>query len=310
MTDLPAPLTPPDCDLRGYDFMPLHGHRLFNSDFYYGVSAEAFRAGLRLWWAAWQQSPAASLPDDDTMLCRLADMGRDMKGWKALRAEALRGFVPCADGRLYHPVIAELALEAWQRRRRERDRKAAFRNARRGQGADSPRDNEAASADEDTDNGDASAGHPVGQSPTRARRQDRRGQERKEDYPLTPAAGAAGGPGQSSIIEGKPPPRGSRASGTNPRAVAAAAEAAKPPPPDPDSPLWPAFRAVGMTGAEFRHWIGPLVRVDGIDQRAVLFAPTRFHADHVRREFGPVLERACAGPVDIRGPDAVGAVVA
>lgn len=147
MTELPEPLTPADCDLRGYDFMPLHGHRLFNSDFYYGVSAEAFRVGLRLWWAAWQQCPAASLPNNDTTLCRLADMGRDLKGWKALKAEALRGFVLCADGRLYHPVIAAMALEAWDRRRRERDRKAAMRAARAGQkpGQD---------ADKDADNGD------------------------------------------------------------------------------------------------------------------------------------------------------------
>ena len=28
MSDLPSPLTPPDCDLRGFEWMPLWGHRM------------------------------------------------------------------------------------------------------------------------------------------------------------------------------------------------------------------------------------------------------------------------------------------
>lgn len=187
MTELPAPLTPPDCDLRGYDFMPLHGHRLFTSDFYYNVSADAFRAGLRLWWAAWQQCPAASLPDDDTALCRLADMGRDMKGWKAIRADALRGFVKCADGRLYHPTLAELAIDAWDRRRRDRERKANMRAARSkdntgtggGNGGSGPTacptDNAECPTDNSADNAPASADKCPDKALTG---QDRTGEER------------------------------------------------------------------------------------------------------------------------------------
>ncbi|MBX9697903.1 MAG: DUF1376 domain-containing protein [Acetobacteraceae bacterium] len=294
MTDLPAPLTPPDCDLRGYDFMPLFGHRLFSSEFYIRASDAGFRAGIRLWWASWQQCPAASLPDDDLLLCRLADFGRDVKAWRALRDEALHGFVRCSDGRLYHRLLAEEALAAWDRRRKERDRKAKMRAARgAGQDADVPRDKSP-----------ASAGHHQGQAagqdadvPSDRTGQDRTGQDLKED-PLTPTADAAGGQDRSSI--GNKPLRGTRASGTNPRAVAAAERAAAPPPPEPDHPLWPACRGRDVTSTDFRRWIEPLVQADAEDGRTILIAPSPFHASHVRREFALALEAALGHPPEIR----------
>ena len=129
MTDesKPKPLVPACVDLTGYGWMPLHGHRLFGSTFNANCSDAEWRAGVTLWWAAWNQVPAASLPDDDTALCRLADLGRDVKGWKKLRMNALHGFVLCSDGRLYHKVLAELAIEAWNRRLKERARKDRWR---------------------------------------------------------------------------------------------------------------------------------------------------------------------------------------
>lgn len=284
MSDLPAPLTPADCDLRGYDFMPLFGHRLFASEFYVRASDAGFRAGIRLWWAAWQQCPAASLPDDDMLLCRLADFGRDVKAWRAVRDEALHGFVRCSDGRLYHKLLAEEAIAAWDRRRRERDRKAKMRAARN---ADVPppvpRDSGSVSAGQD-------AGQTMGQNadvppPVRSDRtgQDRTGQDLKEEPP-TPSPGGDGGPGRPDGWKGQW--RGLRASGSNPRAQAALAKKAAPPPPEPDHPLWPRCLALGMAAGEFRRWIAPLVEVASVDGVRVLVAPSRFHADHVRREFG------------------------
>jgi len=114
--ELPAPLVPPDVDLRGYDFMPLYGHRLFGSDFNARASDASWRARVTLWWAAWNQVPAASLPNNDAALCRLADLGRDVKTFVRLKADALHGFVECSDGRLYHRALAAWALEAWERR--------------------------------------------------------------------------------------------------------------------------------------------------------------------------------------------------
>ncbi len=63
----PAPLVPADVDLRGLEYMPLLGARLMASDFHARASDSEWRAALTLWWAAWQQVPAGSLPDDDVI---------------------------------------------------------------------------------------------------------------------------------------------------------------------------------------------------------------------------------------------------
>lgn len=121
MTDIPAPLTPADCDLTDFQYMELDVRRLRDSKFASTPSGNAFRAGLMLWCAAWHQIPAASLPDDDVELASLAGFGRmpfSVKEWKKLRAEALHGFVKCSDGRLYHSVIAEKAVAAYAAKER------------------------------------------------------------------------------------------------------------------------------------------------------------------------------------------------
>ena len=125
--ELPEPFTPSDCDLRGLEYMPLLGHHLFGSEFNARATDADWRAALTLWWAAWMQVPAGSLPDDDVALCRLADLGRDVKLWRKLKSVALHKFVRCSDGRLYHPVLAKQALLAWDKRVKERDRKAQWR---------------------------------------------------------------------------------------------------------------------------------------------------------------------------------------
>lgn len=144
MKNAPAPPVPADCDLRGLDYMPLFGNHLFGSEFNAGATDSEWRAAVTLWWAAWNQVPAGSLPDDDVALCRLADLGRDVKAWKKLRARALHGFKPCSDGRLYHSFIVKQALVAWDKRVKERERKAKWRaekDAKKpGQDADVPRD--------------------------------------------------------------------------------------------------------------------------------------------------------------------------
>src|ERR1700730_8652907 len=106
------PLTPVDLDLRNFPYMPLDVIRLRDSDISLVSSGEEFRAAVLLWCSAWHQVPAASLPDDDRLLASLAGFGRDIEGWMRVKEVALRGFVRCEDGRLYHPVIADKALEA------------------------------------------------------------------------------------------------------------------------------------------------------------------------------------------------------
>lgn len=120
LTNLPAPLTPVDCDLRDFAFMPLDVVRLRDSDLAVTAEADEFRCAVLLWCASWHQVPAASLPDDDKVLAQYAGYGRVVKEWLKVREGALRGWVKCSDGRLYHAVVAEKANEAWLAKLRQR----------------------------------------------------------------------------------------------------------------------------------------------------------------------------------------------
>lgn len=125
MTDLPEPLTPSDCDLQGMPFMPLHVTRLRDSDLAAVEKPEACWYAVLLWAASWHQIPAASVPDDDAVLARLVGLGRDVRTFRRNRDGALRGFVKCSDGRLYHPVVAEEAIKAWTGRTEHRTERTA-----------------------------------------------------------------------------------------------------------------------------------------------------------------------------------------
>lgn len=119
--NLPGPMVPAEVDLRDFQFMPLDVVRLRDSDLSAVPDGEVFRAAVLSWCVAWHQAPAASLPDDDDVLARLLGYGRDVRGWKKLRAKgALRGWTLCNDGRLYHPVVAEKARDAWTGKMKQR----------------------------------------------------------------------------------------------------------------------------------------------------------------------------------------------
>lgn len=124
---LTDPLVPPDVDLRDFGFMPLDVLRLRDSDLAALATGDEFKAAVLLWCVAWHQVPAASLPNDDRLLARYSGAG---PAWKRVRAEALRGFVACSDGRLYHATIAEKALEAWAAKASQRARTKAATEAR------------------------------------------------------------------------------------------------------------------------------------------------------------------------------------
>jgi hypothetical protein len=109
--DLPQPPVPIDADLRHFPNMPLEAARLRDSDIASVANPEVFRCAVMLWCAAWHQVPAGSLPADDATLARMAGLGRDLRTWKRLRADVLRGFHQFSDGRLYHRVICEKVIE-------------------------------------------------------------------------------------------------------------------------------------------------------------------------------------------------------
>jgi len=113
---LPDPLTPADCDLRDYPSMLLDVARLRDSGLASDETPEACWAAVLLWAAAWHQVPAGSIPDSDSWIAKnagYASRGKIDKAWSKVREGALRNFRMCSDGRLYHPVVAEKALECW-----------------------------------------------------------------------------------------------------------------------------------------------------------------------------------------------------
>lgn len=141
--NLPAPLTPTGCDLRGLPYMPLDVIRLLDSDMFAETSGDEFKAAVALWCKSWTQVPAASLPNKDKVLAHLSG---NAEKWKRIKAGAMRGWILCSDDRWYHPVVAEKALAALpgreefnhkksadaERKAREReDRKALFEALKR-----------------------------------------------------------------------------------------------------------------------------------------------------------------------------------
>ena len=128
--DLPKPLISADVDVRGFPYTPIYRSRLFGSSFHAHASDAGWRAGFTLWLKSWDQCPSGSLPNDDIALCRLAELGRDVDTWRAIREEALHGWFLCADGRLYHPIVTEGIEEAWRSKCSRRQRTKAATAAR------------------------------------------------------------------------------------------------------------------------------------------------------------------------------------
>lgn len=122
MTDMPEPMTTPDVDVRDLDGFMLNAERLLASELWALASGEEFKAAMGLWCRAWKQIPAGSLPNDQRVLASFA--GVTPHRWAKVREVALRGFLLCSDGRLYHHVLCADARRAFGRKeamRAERD---------------------------------------------------------------------------------------------------------------------------------------------------------------------------------------------
>lgn len=109
--------------------LPIYGtgcHAPPASDVAAVENPEAFRCAVLLWCASWHQVPAASLPNDETKLARLAGYGRNVKAFQRARdAGGMRGWMLCAGGRWFHPTVAEKANEAYAAQKKQRTRTAA-----------------------------------------------------------------------------------------------------------------------------------------------------------------------------------------
>lgn len=192
MTELPQPPVPADCDLTGFDYTPIYRARLFGSAFHARATDAEWRAGVTLWLKSWEQVPAGSLPDDDIDLCRLAELGRDMKTWNRIKAGAMRGWEKASDGRLYHPVVAEVVAEAWEKRSKASRKGKAGASKRWGAG------NATAIAPDSTGTGQAMPGDSNGRERNR-----REGKGKKNPVPSEPTGTAPPPPssGEGSVVE-------------------------------------------------------------------------------------------------------------
>lgn len=113
MDDLPEPLVSAEIDLRGMPRFMLDVDRLLASELVALGSPSECWAALMLWCRAWKQTPPASLPNDERVLKAFSGAGDE---WPNVREIALRGFILCSDGRLYHRVLADEAIRAWGKR--------------------------------------------------------------------------------------------------------------------------------------------------------------------------------------------------
>ena len=135
-SERPAPLVPAEVDLRDFGFMPVDVVRVRDS----GLAAEQTPAecwaAFLLWCSSWHQVPAGSIPDSEiwqASQCGYASRGKIDPEWHEVRDGARRGYVTCIDGRLYHPVVCEKALETWQAKLALHARTAAATAAKQAQ---------------------------------------------------------------------------------------------------------------------------------------------------------------------------------
>jgi len=109
---LPAPLISKEVYLGDKaKWMPLLTDRLAHSMFVRIASNAELGAALRLWVQAWGERPSGSVPNDPRWLADVTKLG---DRWSSHAEVVLRGFVACSDGRLYHPVICEIAKNRFE----------------------------------------------------------------------------------------------------------------------------------------------------------------------------------------------------
>lgn len=111
-----APPVPHDLDLTDLPCMMLDIERLKKSKAWLRAKrnpALGFYL-MNMWMRAFHEIPASSIENDPDVLADAA--GCHPRDWAKVRADVMAGWLLCSDGRLYHPVVAEKALEALAKR--------------------------------------------------------------------------------------------------------------------------------------------------------------------------------------------------
>jgi hypothetical protein len=108
----PAPLVAKEIYLGDKcKWMPVYTDRLARSVFMHTATNEQLGAAFRLWIAAWGERPSGSVPNNRRWLADVTKLG---DRWSSQAEFVLHGFVACHDGRLYHPVICEIAKKRFE----------------------------------------------------------------------------------------------------------------------------------------------------------------------------------------------------
>lgn len=129
---LPDPPIGHEVDLTDLcSYMPLRVDQLLRSDTWLLASGDEAKAAITLWCRAWHQVPAGSLPNNDRILAKMSGID-NLSDWPTLKPFALRGFMLCSDGRLYHRRIVQKAQEAWDKIQ-AKSRRTEAANARWGE---------------------------------------------------------------------------------------------------------------------------------------------------------------------------------
>ncbi len=198
------PLVPAHISFATFPWLPLDIKMVTEGDVFY-LSAEGFKAALLLMVKSWQETPAASLPDDPRKLANFAGLGigRDaLARWEAVKDEALSDFVLCSDGRFYSRALAPKAIEAWASKELQTARTAKAREARAAN-RNSGRETSTSATSSVTE----ITTEPVAQTATRSRREDRTSDQRTPEdsetdkkappraKPVEVSAGGKGGVG-------------------------------------------------------------------------------------------------------------------
>ena len=107
-TDLPDPPYPATVKANGYRPV-LDWQRVKASKTWRLCEPEVRNHLLRLWLEAWNEVPCGSWEHEDALIAAAIDM--PLRLFTAHRDQLLRGWYLATDGRLYHPVIAEMVLQ-------------------------------------------------------------------------------------------------------------------------------------------------------------------------------------------------------
>lgn len=126
----PEPLVPADYDVSDLDSFMLNVEKLLGSELVALGTPEECWAAMMLWCRAWKQMPGGSLPNDDRILAKFSGAG---DRWFDVKEIAMRGFVLCSDGRLYHRTLCKEVKKAYARKvlyreKRDKDRERLQRH--------------------------------------------------------------------------------------------------------------------------------------------------------------------------------------